>query len=390
MNTLENDKKHIILTGVVAIGIFLRFFVMTLGNNFDFDSYCVVGEIVSHGGNVYAETARYNYGPVFSCIQGSLYFFAYICSGLTGGDLQLIFRCLIVSLLTLTDLGIFLLILKEKGIKVAAFFFINPISIIISGYHNQFDNIAVLLALLAINFIVKGESESSHKYDILGVVFLALSLMTKHILYAFPIWIIFSKELPFRKRILYAVLPVIIFIISFIPFWAEGKEGILQNVFLYRSYNNMPILVLSVVDDFIPGITQLAFPIFISAMIVCAVIFRNETMENKILLYLIALVCFSSAIANQYLAIPCAAILMLGGLNRIGLAYFGAIGLYLLLEGHGLHLMSFIETRDIPQLIEIPLSICSKPTVMYSIGVWLLFLFLVEYVKKNIYSKRKL
>jgi hypothetical protein len=56
--------RALFITGV-AIGVGLRIWVSTLGYNFDFESYAVVASIIDSGGNVYAETHRYNYGPVW-------------------------------------------------------------------------------------------------------------------------------------------------------------------------------------------------------------------------------------------------------------------------------------------------------------------------------------
>lgn len=74
-NLLLNEKSKINDNGdvfivICALGIMARFFVMQLGHNYDFESYMIVGDIVSKGGNVYAETYRYNYGFVFFFIQG--------------------------------------------------------------------------------------------------------------------------------------------------------------------------------------------------------------------------------------------------------------------------------------------------------------------------------
>ena len=71
------DKKisneYIVFTIFISAGIMLRFIAMSLGHNYDFESYCVVGEIAGNLKNVYANTVRYNYGPIFFMIQGTLY-----------------------------------------------------------------------------------------------------------------------------------------------------------------------------------------------------------------------------------------------------------------------------------------------------------------------------
>jgi hypothetical protein len=111
---------------------------MTLGYNYDFESHLIVGKIVSSGGNVYAETSRYNYGPIFSLCLGLFY---YLSSFL--GNPSFAYRMFIVCFLTCFDIALsFLLYKKYKSMSIAALFFLNPVSIIITGYHNQFDVLA--------------------------------------------------------------------------------------------------------------------------------------------------------------------------------------------------------------------------------------------------------
>jgi hypothetical protein len=54
-----------LLLGVIVIGLAARFFFTTFGHNYDLDSDTIVAEIVDQGGNVYADTPRYNYAPVW-------------------------------------------------------------------------------------------------------------------------------------------------------------------------------------------------------------------------------------------------------------------------------------------------------------------------------------
>ena len=89
------QKNYVTFTVLISAGIILRFVVMSLGYNYDFESYCVVGEIAGNFKNVYANTYRYNYGPVFFFIQGSLYRLAKI----RPNEWVSVFRVLIVSVL---------------------------------------------------------------------------------------------------------------------------------------------------------------------------------------------------------------------------------------------------------------------------------------------------
>ncbi len=54
----------------ILAGVAIRFLFMQAGYNYDFESYCVVGDLAAAGKNVYANTHRYNYGPVWFTLLG--------------------------------------------------------------------------------------------------------------------------------------------------------------------------------------------------------------------------------------------------------------------------------------------------------------------------------
>lgn len=145
----QNDKNISLKIYILAIvfSVIARLYLSTFGFNYDFESYKIVVKIVQGGGNVYAETSRYNYGPIWFNILNILNFF---------GEY---FRIGLILTLSLADILISC-ILWGKGFKLSALLFLfSPITIFISGYHNQFDNLAVLLAMLSVLIFVERESE---------------------------------------------------------------------------------------------------------------------------------------------------------------------------------------------------------------------------------------
>lgn len=374
-------KEHIFLVALISLGIFLRFLVMCFGHNYDFESYCVVGEISSHFRNVYAETHRYNYGPIFLVIQGLLYTIANF--SLTWEPEY--YRVLMVSVLTLADLGIACIIAYRYDIKKAMLFFLNPISIIITGYHNQFDNIAIFFALMSILFY--NQDKNFSKKDFFFVAFLTLSLITKHILFIFPLFILLQKGLPTKKRVLFSFVPPIAFLVSFLPFAFQSPEalnGIIRNVFLYKSMNNSPLL--SIIYQFIGFPMDYGIIVFGLLMVLTAFICRNLDYEKQIFVYLIALVTFSSAIANQYLVIPMAAIIVLET-GVIKYIYMLVASIYLALDINGLALAYRLINQVMPQPI---IFACAK-YIQYAFNLltWILFASLLYYLfkKEQIHTK---
>jgi hypothetical protein len=299
MSKVKADRKVLKIFLVIFFGVVLRYAVSLIGHNFDFDSYCIVGKLVCAFKNVYASTSRYNYGPIFFIIQGILY-------QISKGQEQ-VFRFFIILILTLADLGITFVIANKYSWKKATIFFLNPISIIITGYHNQFDNIAIFLALLSTYFY--NEDKEFNKKDIVFVLLVSLSLITKHILFLIPVFILLRKNLPIKKKIVYAIIPPLMFLLSFVPFAIYSKEafyGILENVFFYKSSNNSPLF--SYFYNLINFPENLKIIVFGISMCIIGFIVRKRKFEDTIMLYLISLVTFSSAIANQYLVIPMVAL----------------------------------------------------------------------------------
>ena len=373
-------KEHIIFVTLISIGIFLRFAVMTVGHNYDFESYCIVGEISGHFRNVYAETHRYNYGPIFLVIQGILYRIATLLS-----NWEPAYRVMMISTLTLADLWIACFVANRYDVKKALLFFLNPVSIIITGYHNQFDNIAILLALLSIPFY--NEDERFGKRDWLFVGLLSLSLITKHILFILPLFLLLKKGLPLKKKLVYVAVPPLCFLISFVPFALQNSDafhGILQNVFFYKSFNNSPLLL--------PLLRLIRFPmqysilLFGLGMALLAFFIRRQPYEKQLLAYLIAMVALSSAIANQYLAIPLVALVVLDtGFWKY--LYLAATTVYLALEYNGLGLLEKLVLKYFPTWMG---RLCGTYVEhAYTILAWILFfaLLYVLFLKKFVRDK---
>ncbi|MDQ4125733.1 MAG: hypothetical protein M3134_09065 [Actinomycetota bacterium] len=277
---------------VLVVGVGLRYWVSTLGSNFDLESYGIVADIVDRGGNVYAETERYNYGPIWFYVLGFLRGLSELFSDPAGA-----FRALLIGLLTLADVGIWVVLHRRYG-RIAGFlFFLNPVSIIITGYHNQFDNVAILVGLLAM--VVYATS------FVPGLLLLGLSLTVKHVLLVFPLWLAI-KEKGLERKLTALVVPIAMLVFSFVPFLPEGREGIVSNVVLYRGHDNAPFWHGVLPVQLQPLISP--FVLFAGATLVLGFVWRRRSHLDLVLLYLLALVVFAPSIANQYLAIAIPAV----------------------------------------------------------------------------------
>ncbi len=341
---MRNQKKsvnpNLLLILVVSLGFGLRIGLAHFGHNFDFDSFQIVAGLVQDHENVYASTTRYNYGPVWLNILYVFYSLASWSSNfLPYGPLTL-FRYSLPFFLGLVDLGIMAVLWKKYNKTIAIIFFLNPISVFISGYHNQFGNLAVLVGLLAMLMYSSGEERLS-KNKIIGLILLGISLSIKHILFLFPLWLVF-KEKRWTERMIVFLLPITIFLFSFLPYLGEGREGIIRNVFLYESLDNHIFFRL-----FVPGMLRG----FISSkvlwwliVIVFGIIYRKKEGFYSLLTYLIVFVSTSPSIANQYLSLPMAFIAAY--LNPFFMVYMIYGSFHLMIDKAGLDLTMI--TQSIP------------------------------------------
>jgi len=276
----------------------LRFYVSFLGFNFDYGSWKIVGEIMTLGKNVYEATERYSYGPFWAIILGifrylSLFFF----------NDWLIFRFLVILFLSLADLLIGYLLLRKISFLAFVWFLTNPISIYTTGFHNQFDNLAIALGLIGLLLIEK------NRQKINGYLILGLSMITKHIFLFLPLWLLIKARNK-RERLL-SFIPWLVFIVSFFPFLTSKKAyfGILDHVFLVKRdllYSFLP-------NNFL--ITPFVILIF---LIPFGFIFKKEKITKLGFLYL---TLFTATLVNsgaQYLSIPLASFALI---PFLGLCY---------------------------------------------------------------------
>jgi hypothetical protein len=287
--------KKIWLWLVLAAGLGARFWCATLGHNYDLDSYRIVADLMAAGKNVYAGTDRYNYGPVWFNV-------IHLLDWLAGHDAK-IFRWLLVGVLSAADAGIFFVLRQKFGVRAAVFFFLNPVSIIITGYHNQFDNVAVLLGLAAV--LVYGDDHDAplNRRKWQGLFLLSLSLMTKHVFFLFPLWLA-VKQRGFWQKVLVVIVPAAIFLAGFIPYWPAGHQGIMDNVFAYHSHESKLFY-----NFFLPAMVTWMFDsrtVWMALIIIFALVCRRRPSLESLLIYTGLLVATSPATTNQYLAIPIA------------------------------------------------------------------------------------
>lgn len=284
---LSGDYTRQLIVVLLVFGIVARLFAASLGFTYDMESYEQVGRLVAAGENVYEATTRYNYGPFWLLVLGGLYKLASVFP-----DPFIIFRFTIPLLLSLVDLGIFFFLRRFFGLAAAFIFYFNPLTVTLTGYNSQFDNIAILLALVA--------AALYGKYEKQALILLGASLVVKHIFFAFPLWLAFRQR-RWRDRLLVLLVPLGIFGLSFLPFIKTGATGIINNVLFYVSFKNAPLWHFFILNRF-PRVFN-EYILFGGALILGAYLCRKKPVVDSLLFYMMILVVFSVAIADQYFSI---------------------------------------------------------------------------------------
>ena len=157
------------------------------------------------------------------------------------------------------------------------------------------------------------------KKTVLLLAFLSLSLIVKHVFAFFPLWLFFKTDsLPKKLAVLF--VPFFLFGLSFLPFWDQGHTGIIENVFMYKSYDNAPffqLLVPMIMHRFLTG-----REFFLIAMITAGYCYRKLPFLESIAMYGALLVLFSSAVASQYFAITVLFVALHMNIYTLGFTFF--------------------------------------------------------------------
>jgi hypothetical protein len=286
------NNKNLIFFGVILIGVILRILIAQKGHSIDMEHWRFLADYKVFNGPLW-EFGSNGYGPVWVhvlYVLDKIYFFSL-------NELESL-KWKIVIFLTFIDFLIFFLLMKNYSLKIATLFFLNPISIFLTGFHNGFENFAILIGFVAILCYSKIKNNTGFWACI---ILLGASLATKHILFLLPFWLAI-KEKTWLRKFLMASIPLAIFLLSFLPWWNEESDFIIRHVFEYNSMNNgiaWSLFTPQFFNSYI-GYKNL----FIIALVVAGFIFEKKNKLDTFYLYLLTFFLCSASIANQYFAIP--------------------------------------------------------------------------------------
>jgi hypothetical protein len=283
---------------IVLNGTIIRLMMATAYyGNFDMHSYEVVANIVTNGGNVYAQTERYNYSPIWFTILGFLKQVQIQLPMLSFHFVVRAFLC-IVDLVTLVFL---LLIAHHKKIslpKIAMLFYLSPVSFLLTGYHGQFENLAILMIVIGLFAYLKLSQKPIWGTAILWL-FATAGMVIKHNVFYELIICLNAAIKRYQIKFLLFLISVCFFLALFIPYWNGGKEGIIRNAFMYSPGVGM----YGITSLF--NLPQLKY-LFIIGMCVFPLFLRNRDIIQQCLLGMLFFLTFTSDISIQYFILPVA------------------------------------------------------------------------------------
>ena len=338
MSNFTRFQIRLLISGIFFFGFILRIGLVFSSTNFDFESYKITSTLVLDGIPPW-QSQRYNYGIMWSLILSGLQLLSF--------NSDFIFRLLIILVLSLADLSISLTLRSWFGYKTAFIFFLNPVSIIITGHYNQFDNLSISVGLLALVSLIRFQNNPKFKYLLGAILLFSLSLMIKHNLVLFLFWFIFSS---FSKRIKLSLVavPCSLFLLHFTPFMlisSKDRESILSAVFKYWSSNNAPFwkfwfwdksFAESLGDHTAWHHGRLWMILMLLSVTTVGYFSRRATLEKQFAVFTISLIIFASAITSQFLAIAAVGASVFINLGFI--LYFFTASLYLSSEPAGLNI----------------------------------------------------
>lgn len=325
-----------ILLTIVILGVLLRVLLITIPSlNFDMRMFINYGQIFIEGKrNIYHYIYSYNYSPFIFYISGIL---TTISKALSSFSYPILHRSFI-SLFDVLTLFTLLSISKKNKIssnRTAVFFFLNPVSILLSGYHAHFDNVAVFFLLLGIWYYFC--SNLPYKKIIAWVV-LTLGLIAKHILpfQTLLAFLFMYKGENVLKGIILFGFTVIVFLATFIPFYNTVDSKYVINEYVFK-YEGLPTIsgITLIINQLCPGCeignikyyTLYKYLFLITGVLFSFFLVRTKDFLRSLLLSILFFIAFTSARSAQYLILPIA----VGALfpSKWFLLYTGAATLFL-------------------------------------------------------------
>ena len=301
--TPKRRLRWLILAGgfLAALAIRALFFV-GLEENWDSRWYAAVASQLERGEDLFSGPTFYSYSPLWALFLRALQ--------VTAAPLGLPLHRAVGLVLLATDVATALVVygIARRAVKqapelsagAALLFFLNPVSVLATGRHNQFENVSILFLLVAV-YAAQVLRTSTRRSSIV-VAALSASLLVKHVTWFHPLLFLRSRRREGLSPVA-GLVPYFVFALSFLPYWST-RHQVVRNVLGYRSmsetYGTAFLLEFFHLPRWVPS------ALFLAAAAAGVLAFRRLEVGRASLLLFLLLLLFLPGIAEYYLIWPIA------------------------------------------------------------------------------------
>lgn len=295
---------------VIVAGLALRLLLaFTFYGTQDVAAWEQYSTFWQQGKSPYDPTKRFNYGPPwFWMISLTEYFRQFFNIPFSTA---IKFPMILADLLTLFILLKGCQLLKKNQVQTfvsLAVFFLNPVSILSSGYHGQFDNIGTTFSLLAW-YLYEARLRLSFA---LGTLSFAFAVAVKHFnILLTPVFMFYQNKL--SKRILVMFAAPSLFLLLITPYWLKDTQWVNEAVFQYNLHSGYWgwVGVICRTTSLLTGIDLIKsswfgwtdyfnYALYLSILVVSFFLARKYSLIDLIVLTFLIFYALTTQMAPQY------------------------------------------------------------------------------------------
>lgn len=286
-----------LLSAAVAIRVMLAW--VSPGVSYDMESYQIQGRAVLTGQNIYEVTYRYPYPPLWMYWPAA----ALKLADSSGTP----FHFWVKLLAILADVGIGWLLWAwpshpDEAARRAALYWFNPVVLIVSAVHGQFDSLVIFGVVLAARFWIDRRSIPA-----------ALSLGFAVALKGFPLLLLPAFIIglaSWSQAIVFVALAASIFVVISVPYLASSGTRVMGIVLRYNStadhsygyiLNSLAVTGMAVAKQTLDGMRSVSRWLEFGAVLGVAAVgaMRRWSLEQRLAVTLFAIYAVAPGLASQ-------------------------------------------------------------------------------------------
>ena len=297
-------SRILLAAGFLAAAAVRLAWLAAFEDNWDMGTYRAFVETAPLGAELYSRSP-YHYSPLWA--------FALVGIARLASAIGAPFVKVVGAFLHLVDAATAFLLFRiardrlgrppARAGAAALLFFANPVSVFVTGHHQQWDNLAILCLVAAV-WVAGAKPARSGA----APIWLALSLLVKHVTFFHPL--LFAVREKRRETALLHLLPYAVFFASFLPYWA-ARDAVFEGVFRYRSlaedYGTAMLRKVAAVPDWA------STALFGVAALVAVYALRRVEIGRACLMLFLVVLLFVPGVVEYYFVWPIALGSLYGG-----------------------------------------------------------------------------